>query len=115
MALIERRGGVTDVPSTQGSIYAAFTDAEGQRFYPLHLRAEGGATVSFTLRYLHQRSRLRDEKVRLQLLEALAEIVGPLTTMNLKGRPCFKVERLTAPATLAKFEDWLANVLNHMK
>ncbi|MFC6487707.1 hypothetical protein [Nitratireductor sp. GCM10026969] len=114
IAVVEGLGGVADVSSRQGSIYAAFTGSDGKVFYPLHLWAEG-ALVSFTLRFLHQRSALQDEGVRRRLLDGLIQIVGPLTTMNIKGYPSFKVDLLADPNILPKVEAWLASALDQMR
>jgi len=113
LALVENLGGNADIPARQGSIYAAFTGADGKPYYPLHLWGNG--TVSFTLRYLYHRPSLEDEGVRQRLLDDLTKAVGPLTTSNLKGYPSFKVELLADPAVAAKFEQWLAAALEQMR
>lgn len=113
IALVEKLGGKADVSPGQGSIYAAFKGNDGKAFYPLHLWSEGA--LSFTLRFLYQRPGMQDEDVRRKLLESLAEIVGPLTTVNLKGYPSFKVDLLADPSVGSKVEHWLANALDRMR
>ncbi len=114
IALVERLDGEADIPSTQGSIYAGFKGNDGKAFYPLHLWKDG-ACVSFSLRYLYKRSATQDEAVRRTLLDELAEIVGPLSTMNLQGLPSFKVALLADPVIVSKMENWLANTLNRIR
>lgn len=112
--VVERLGGKADIPSTQGSIYAMFKGNDGKAFYPLHLWAYN-ASVSFSLQYLYKRSGMQEESVRSQLLSELAEIVGPLSTMNLKGFPAFKVALLADPVIASEVEKWLANTLNRIR
>jgi hypothetical protein len=111
--MVERLGGVPTIPSRQGSIAAGFKGADGKNFYPLHLWADG--TVSFSLVWLHTRSSLRDEGVRLQLLDGLTEIVGPTNTRNLKGFPSFRVEKLADPEIAARVGSWLTAALDRMR
>lgn len=114
ISLVERVGGEAGVPSTQGSIYAGFTGNDGKAFYPLHLFKDGGV-ISFSLRYLHKRPALRDENVRMQLLNRLAEIVGPLSTTNLQGYPSFKVGLLADPIMVSRVEKWLVSTLESIR
>lgn len=114
IAIAEKLGGEADVASRQGSIYAGFKGTNGKPFYPFHLWSQG-ALVSFTLRFLHQRPGMENEGVRRQLLEQLAGIVGPLTTMNLQGYPSFKAALLANPDVTAKVETWLPTALDRMR
>jgi len=112
--MVERLGGEADIPLKQGSIYARFKGNDGKAFYPLHLWADN-ASVSFSLQYLYKRSGMAEGSVRSQLLMELVEIVGPLTTSNLKGFPSFKVDILADPIIASKTERWLTNALGRMR
>lgn len=107
--LVERLGGKPSFASRQGAIAAAFEGAEGKDFYPMHLWADG--TLSLSLMWLHKRSGLREESVRRQILDGLTAIVGPTNSINLKGFPSFKIEKLADPVTAAGVERWLAAAL----
>lgn len=113
IALVEKLGGEADVASRQGSIYAGFEGADGKPFYPLHLRS--GQSVSLSFRWLHSRPGLREDPVRQKLLDGLVEIVGPMTTRDLKGSPSFKVALLADPSVASRVETWLAGALNQMR
>ncbi|MEY9722169.1 hypothetical protein ABIA22_004723 [Sinorhizobium fredii] len=114
IALVERLGGEADVPSRQGSISARFKGNDGMAFSPLNLWAYN-ESVSFSLGYLSKRPALQEENARRQLLDELAENVGPLSTTNLQGFPAFKVALLAEPAVASKMEKWLANALVRMR
>jgi len=113
MSMIERLGGTVGIHSSQGSIYASFAGDDGKPLYPFHLWKD--AHLSFTLRFIHAREGLQDEKVRIGLLDELVEIVGPLKTMNTKGYPAFPVALLTQPSIAAAVEQWMARVLDHIR
>ena len=113
VAMIERLGGEVGVSQRQGSIYAGFRGLDGKMFSPFHLWGE--TSVSFTLRFIHDRPGIRDESVRLGLLHDLAALVGPLTTMNPRGFPSFKADLLAQASTATAVEQWMANALERMR
>lgn len=109
--MVEKLGGEATMASAQGSIYAAFQDAEGKTLYPLHLWGNN-ATVSLSYRWLKAARPLSDEAVRQQWFERLQAIVGPLSGNNLAGFPSFKVDLLADPSIRKGVDEFLADLVH---
>ncbi|HEX8387388.1 MAG TPA: hypothetical protein VF636_00100, partial [Sphingomonas sp.] len=114
ISLVEHCGGVADVASRHGSIYAEFTGASGRAFYPFHLWKDG-LLVSLSLRWLKNRPALQDAAARKRWYDQLEEIVGPLSTSNLTGFPSFKLELLAQPAIASAVQAYLTDLVAFMR
>lgn len=108
--LIEELGGEADVASSNGSIYAQFRAANGRAFYPFHLWKDG-ALVSLSLRWLKNRTAMKDASTRKEWLDRLQSLVGPLSTENLAGFPAFCVTLLADSNTAAQVKDYLSDLV----
>ncbi len=118
----------------QGLIYLVGADGELQRMKPSAPASEqvmqelvarhpevisGGNGDLLLIRreaiWLYGRPSMSDEAVRQRLLDDLAEIVGPMTTRNLRGFPSFKVSLLAAPEIAERMEAWLSAAVREMR
>jgi hypothetical protein len=110
--LVESAGGKADIASTQGSMYAEFSVAEGKPLYPLNLwRTKSGAQLSLSLGYLAPRPAFAEEAVRRELYDRATTILGPLSTKTLNGFPGTPVTKLNEPGVAERFRSLLHDIL----
>ncbi|MEN3793922.1 hypothetical protein [Fulvimarina sp. MAC3] len=110
MRCVHEAGGSTGVANDQGSIFAVAKDHAGRAFYPSHMKV-GRSGVSFSLRWLADRPQFAAEDLRRALYDELVEIVGPLSTQNLRGFPSFQTALLADPSVALRFTTWLKRVI----
>ena len=103
---VEEAGAEAQVSNQQGSVIARIRGDDGRAVYLMHLWP-GKSGISFSLRWLHKRHSLSDEAVRQRLVDALKDVVGPLTTENLRGFPSFQTSVLADPYIQDRFTVWL--------
>ncbi len=103
---VEEVGGEVLVARQQGSVIASTRSDDGRPIYLMHLWPSRSG-ISFSLRWLYKRPSLADEGVRQGLLDALKDVVGTLTTENLRGFPSFQPGVLADQTVQRKFVVWL--------
>lgn len=96
------------VSDQQGSIIARVRGDDGRAVYLMHLWPGKGG-ISLSLRWLHKRPALSKEADRQRMLDGLKDVVGTLTTENLKGFPSFQTSVLADPYIQDRFAIWLRN------
>lgn len=110
IALVEEAGGHAEVTKAQGSLLAVF-EQPGGPLYPLRLSPERKGMVQLCLAYLVSRPAFVAAEVRQQAYDALAEIVGPLSTTTLNGYPGFDARKLNDAATRAALGGFLTRLV----
>jgi hypothetical protein len=91
MEIVAAAGGHAEVARQHGSVVGVF-DLPGVTIYPVSLVENGKATLN--LAYIRTRPPFDDEARRKDIYDRFAQLVGPLSTINLAGYPAFDPARL---------------------
>ncbi len=108
--IVEEIGGRAEVSKAQASIIAIL-DLPGGTLYPMSLSKYGKGQIHLSLGYLMNRPAFASEKVRQDLYDRLAEIVGSLSTTKLSGFPAFPALKLNE----LEVENGLRALLAHIR
>lgn len=105
MAAALEAGGETYVPLSQGSMRIRLTDKlAGKSIFPLGLTASDKVTAQLNLASLSESSAFSTEESRADLYQRLKDIVGDLSTTNLKGYPAFDALLINNPELCSRLQ-----------
>lgn len=110
--IVEDEGGIVDVASTQGSIYASFPGSDGKPMYPFNLwTVKSGGQLSLSLGYLASKAPFADEAVRQQLYQQATAAFGTLSTKTLNGFPGTPLLKLNDPKVAEGFRALIRQII----
>ena len=107
VSILQDLGAELGVASTQGSIYVAIRNVNGDIAYPVALQRNGTGMIAFAWI-----SRFMNEELRREFFDRFCEAAGPLSTDNISGFPAFKLDRLANAETASAVRDILSDYIN---
>jgi len=90
-----------NVTVSNGSLFSEFRNSKGKSVYVFNILHN---RVQINFGYTSNLPGLKSEQTRTEFLSRFEEAVGPLSTGNIKGYPCFPNEALSVPDRREAFE-----------